>query len=103
MLWSLPLFSVHRYNKHLLSDNALNFTEYWQEHLLALSETKKKLFPGDTKYKAYQCLMPPKGYGFQGNYGSVWTYWSFQFQMDKNGIEIWEFEMHLKNSFLFSL
>ena len=25
------------------------------------------------------------GYGFRGNYGSVWTYLSFQFQMSKKG------------------
>ena len=39
------------------------------------------------------------GYGFRGNYGSVheWTYLSFQFQMNKNEIEMCEFEMHLEN------
>ena len=40
------------------------------------------------------------GYGFRGNYGSVWTYLSFQFQVTKNEIEICEFEMHLKNFFV---
>ena len=36
---------------------------------------------------------------FRGNYGSVheWTYISFQFQMNKNEIEMREFEMHLEN------
>ena len=44
------------------------------------------------------------GYGFRGNYGSVhvWKYLSFQFQMNKNEIEIYEFEMRSKNSFLFA-
>ena len=41
------------------------------------------------------------GYGFRGNYGSVheWTFLSFQFQMNKNEVEICEFEMHLDNFF----
>ena len=40
------------------------------------------------------------GYGFRVNYGSVhvWRYLLFQFQMNKNEIEICEFQMHLKNS-----
>ena len=40
------------------------------------------------------------GYGFRVNYGSVHVsrYLWFQFQMNKNEIEICEFEMHLKNS-----
>ena len=35
------------------------------------------------------------------NYGSVheWTYISFQFQMNKDEIEICQFEMHLENFF----
>ena len=37
------------------------------------------------------------GYGFRWNYGSVWTYLSFQFQMIKEEREICEFEMNLKN------
>ena len=39
---------------------------------------------------------------FRGNYGSIyeWTYLSFQFQMNKNEIEMCEFEMYLEN-FLF--
>ena len=39
---------------------------------------------------------------FRGNYGSIheWTYLSFHFQMNKNEIEMCEFEMHLEN-FLF--
>ena len=43
------------------------------------------------------------GYGFRENYGSVheWTYLSFQFQMNKNEIEMCEFEMHLENFFCF--
>ena len=32
------------------------------------------------------------GYGFLGNYGIVWTYLSFQFQMSKKEREICEFE-----------
>ena len=32
------------------------------------------------------------GYGFRGNYGSVWTYLPFQFQMSKEEREICEFE-----------
>ena len=42
---------------------------------------------------------------FRGNYGSVhkWTYLSFQFQMDKNEIEMREFEMHLENFFVSAL
>ena len=36
---------------------------------------------------------------FRGNYGSIWTYLSFQFQMSKNEREICEFEMGLKNFF----
>ena len=45
------------------------------------------------------------GYGFQGNYGSVheWMYLSFQFQMNKNEIEMCEFEMHLENFFVSAL
>ena len=45
------------------------------------------------------------GYGFRGNYGSVheWTYLSFQFQMNKNEIEMCEFEMHLENFFVSAL
>ena len=42
------------------------------------------------------------GYGFRGNYVSVLTYLSFQFQMSKKEREIWEFKMDLKN-FLFAL
>ena len=44
------------------------------------------------------------GMVFGGNYGSVheWTYLSFQFQMNKNEIEMYEFEMPLEN-FLFPL
>ena len=33
------------------------------------------------------------GYGFRGNYGSVWKYLSFQFQMSKKESDICEFEM----------
>ena len=40
------------------------------------------------------------GYGFRGNYGSVWTYVWFQLQMTKNEREIQEFEMDFKKSFL---
>ena len=42
------------------------------------------------------------GYGFRGNYGSKheWTYLSFQFQMNKNEIEMYEFEMRLDNFFV---
>ena len=36
---------------------------------------------------------------FRGNYRSVWTYLSFQFQMSKKEREICEFEMDLKNLF----
>ena len=43
------------------------------------------------------------GYGFQGNYGSVWTYLPFQFQMIKKEIEICEIEMHLKKIFVCAL
>ena len=41
-------------------------------------------------------------YGFRGNYGRVHerTYSSLQFQMNKNEIEICEFEMYLENIFL---
>ena len=37
------------------------------------------------------------GYGFRGNYGSVWTYLSFQ--LSKKEREICEFEMDVKKSF----
>ena len=40
------------------------------------------------------------GYGFRGNYGSVWTYLSFQFQMSKKERGIFEFEREFKKSFL---
>ena len=40
------------------------------------------------------------GCGFRGNYGSVLTFLSFQFQMSKKEREIWEFEMDLKNFFV---
>ena len=45
------------------------------------------------------------GMVFRGNYGSVheWTYLSFQFQMNKNEIEMCEFEMHLENFFVSAL
>ena len=43
------------------------------------------------------------GYGFWGNYGSVWTYLSFQFQMSKKKREMREFEMPLKNFSLCAL
>ena len=45
------------------------------------------------------------GYGFRGNYGSIheWTYLSFQFQMNKNEVEMGEFEMHLENFFVSAL
>ena len=33
------------------------------------------------------------GYCFRRNYGSVWTYLSFQFQMSKKEKEIWEFKI----------
>ena len=39
------------------------------------------------------------GYGFRGNYGNVWTYLSFQFQINKNKMAIWEFQMDFKKSF----
>ena len=43
------------------------------------------------------------GYGFRGNYGIVheWTYLSFQFQMNKNEVEMCVFEMHLETFFCF--
>ena len=40
------------------------------------------------------------GCGFQGNYGSVRTYSLFQFQMSKKEIELCQFEMDFKKSFL---
>ena len=45
------------------------------------------------------------GYGFRGNNGSVheWMYLSLQFQMNKNEIEMFEFEMHLENFFVSAL
>ena len=43
------------------------------------------------------------GYGFRQNYGSVWKYLSFQFQVNKKEIEICEFEMHLKKFFVCAL
>ena len=43
------------------------------------------------------------GYGFQGNYGSVWKYLSFQFKMNKKEIEICQIEMHLKKFFVCAL
>ena len=45
------------------------------------------------------------GYGFRGNYGKVHesTYLSFQFQMNKDEIEMCKFEMHLENFFVFAL
>ena len=39
------------------------------------------------------------GYGFRGNYGNLWTYLSFQFQINKNKIAIWQFRMDFKKSF----
>ena len=41
------------------------------------------------------------GYGFRGNYGSVWTYFLFQFQMntEKERV-IYEFEVDFKKSFI---
>ena len=40
------------------------------------------------------------GYGCRGNYGSVGTYLSFQFQISKKEREICEFEMNFKKYFL---
>ena len=37
---------------------------------------------------------------FRGNYGSVWRYLSFQFQMSEKEREICGFEMEFKKSFL---
>ena len=73
-------------------------------------------------YKPYRGMFRPKGYGFcavlvwkrvetlpilvwnryrfQGNYGSVRKYLSFQCQMNKKEREICEFEMDFKKSFL---
>ena len=42
-------------------------------------------------------------YGFWGNFGSVWTYLSFQFQMSKKEREICKFQMDLMNSFVYAL
>ena len=39
------------------------------------------------------------GYGFRGNYGNVWTYLQFQFQMSKKEREMREFEVDFKKSF----
>ena len=43
------------------------------------------------------------GYGFRGNYRSVWTYLSFQFQMSKTEREICTFEIDLKICFVCAL
>ena len=40
------------------------------------------------------------GYGFRGNYGSVWTYLSFQFQMNQKERVICEFQMDCWVTFL---
>ena len=79
--------------------------------------------PGVTPlYKPYRGMFRPKGYDFcavlvwkrvetlpilvgnryrfQGNYGSVRKYLSFQCQMNKKEREICEFEMDFKKSFL---
>ena len=42
-------------------------------------------------------------HGFRGNYGSVWTYLLFQFQMSKKEREMCEFETNLRIFFVFSL
>ena len=42
-------------------------------------------------------------YGFQGNYGNVWTYLSFQFQINKKELAMCKFEMHIQEFFLFAL
>ena len=42
------------------------------------------------------------GYGFRGNYRSVWKYSSFQFQMNHKERVISEFEMDFKKSFCLS-
>ena len=77
---------------------------------------------GTPLYKPYRGMFRPKGYGFcavlvwkrvetlpilvwnryrfQGNYGSVRKYLSFQCQMNKKEREICEFEMDFKKSFL---
>ena len=44
------------------------------------------------------------GMVFEGTiYGSDWAYLSFQFQMNKNEVEICEFEMYLKKIFVCAL
>ena len=42
------------------------------------------------------------GYGFRGNYGSVWTFLSFQFQMSKKEREICKFQIDLNNFCVFA-
>ena len=43
------------------------------------------------------------GFGFRGNYESVWTYLLFQFQMSEKEREICEFETDLNNVFVCAL
>ena len=43
------------------------------------------------------------GYGFRGNYGSVWTYLLIQYQMSKKEREMCQFEMDLKHFFVGAL
>ena len=59
-----------------------------------LSQEKKTLVIGTRGWSG-------TGYGFQGNYGIVWAnYLSFQFQMNKKGRLIYEFEVNFKKSFI---
>ena len=53
--------------------------------------------PGVTTGQYTLPILSGIGYGFRGSYGNVSTYLSFQFQMNKKEIEIYEFEMHLGN------
>jgi len=58
-----------------------------------LSQEKKTLVIGTQGWSG-------TGYGFQGNYGIVWAYMSFQFQMNKKERLIYEFEVNFKKSFI---
>ena len=49
------------------------------------------------------CLESGIEASFQGNYGSVWTILSFQFQMSKKERVTREFEMHFIKEILFFL
>ena len=90
-----------------------NISIYWEisQHGLTWGFSRGRIKPGGTPlYKPYRYVSPQNGCkfcpfwtgigcGFWGNDGSVRTYLSFQFQMNKKEREMCECEIILRNLF----